>query len=379
LHLPRAIGTVSKAAPKSLLDEYKQQVSQGVLEYDDRQYHVLRYLTRLCGFMNAPGYKPNPIQTPPRQPAGHQSSSLYKKPAASTSYGPKVIHYTGPASQVQQVPVEATEPGTEVWAGSNHARAAQDTIHTSTSSSTEPPASSESLPLSSSEQIMRGVYVYGEVGTGKTLLMDKFFRACTTHRKRRVHFHEFLLEIHQRIRVFKQGLIEQYGRSVQLEKNVPSERDAIEQVALQVADEAWLLCFDEFQVTDVADALILHRFFNVLWNRGVVLVATSNRPPTDLYKNGINRSYFEYVYCVRGMDGVTACVYACACICLGVSNESATSSPPLPPLPPLPPPPPPPPAHTGRSLTACPSSALCKTCKPTRTTAVGCNTHKTAI
>eukprot|EP00606_Chrysophyceae_sp_TOSAG23-5_P000311 GSChrysophyteH2.ASY1.ANO1.1719.1 assembled CDS len=146
---------------------------------------------------------------------------------------------------------------------------------------------------SSSSRVVKGVYVHGNVGTGKTLLMDTFFEACPLpdDKKRRVHFHQFLLEIHARIRAFKLGLIEKHGRDLDL--NVPSERDAIEQVALQVSQEAWLLCFDEFQVTDVADALILRRFFDVLWDQGTILVATSNRPPVDLYKNGINRAYFE--------------------------------------------------------------------------------------
>ena len=138
----------------------------------------------------------------------------------------------------------------------------------------------------------RGLYVYGEVGTGKTLLMDLFFKHCNVDasRKRRVHFHAFMLEVHQRIWAFKQELLRKHGRDVNV--NLASERDAIAHVAKLVASEARVLCFDEFQVTDIADAMIISKFFSVLWQRGTVLVATSNRPPADLYQNGLNRQYF---------------------------------------------------------------------------------------
>lgn len=138
----------------------------------------------------------------------------------------------------------------------------------------------------------RGLYVYGEVGTGKTLLMDLFFKHCNVDasRKRRVHFHAFMLEVHHRIWVFKQELLRKHGRDVNV--NLASERDAITHVAKLVASEARVLCFDEFQVTDIADAMIISKFFSVLWQRGTVLVATSNRPPADLYQNGLNRQYF---------------------------------------------------------------------------------------
>jgi len=120
--------------------------------------------------------------------------------------------------------------------------------------------------------------------------MDLFFDHCALQKKKRVHFHKFMLDVHKRIHDRKKQLREMYGLDVNI--NLSSERDAIAYVAADVSKEAYLLCFDEFQVTDICDALMLSKFFDVLWNNGTVLVATSNRPPIDLYKDGLNRKYF---------------------------------------------------------------------------------------
>jgi cell division protein ZapE len=128
----------------------------------------------------------------------------------------------------------------------------------------------------------KGVYVFGDVGRGKTMLMDLFFEASPVVRKRRAHFHEFMADVHERVRVFRQKL-----KDGELEGD-----DAIRLAAGEIAEESWLLCFDEFHVTDIADAMILGRLFARLFELGVVVVATSNVAPSELYRDGLNRALF---------------------------------------------------------------------------------------
>jgi cell division protein ZapE len=129
---------------------------------------------------------------------------------------------------------------------------------------------------------VKGIYVYGDVGRGKTMLMDLFFEASPVVRKRRAHFHEFMADVHERVRDFRQKL-----KDGEIEDD-----DAIRLAAGEIAEESWLLCFDEFHVTDIADAMILGRLFSRLFELGVVVVATSNVAPSELYRDGLNRALF---------------------------------------------------------------------------------------
>lgn len=130
--------------------------------------------------------------------------------------------------------------------------------------------------------IVKGLYVHGEVGRGKTMLMDMFFQLLPVERKRRAHFNDFMADAHERINAHRQAL----------KRGETKQEDPIPPVAEALAEQAWVLCFDEFTVTDIADAMILSRLFSALFARGVVLIATSNVAPDNLYRDGLNRQLF---------------------------------------------------------------------------------------
>jgi cell division protein ZapE len=138
----------------------------------------------------------------------------------------------------------------------------------------------------------KGLYLWGGVGRGKSLLMDLFYNNTPLAKKRRVHFLEFMIETHEEIANWRALPDKARKKHASRDKTADLD-DPIPHVAKHIASKAQLLCFDEFQVSDITDAMILGRLFEALFRHEIIVVATSNRPPDDLYKDGINRPLFE--------------------------------------------------------------------------------------
>ncbi len=220
---------------QTLMQVYKELVQQGALREDPQQRRVAKRLDKLSRLLQTYTPPPPSRATPPPP-----------SPAATPTAAPG-----------QPLPSPTNDPKKE----------------------------------EEERAVLRGMYLHGHVGTGKSLLMDLFFHHCPMPRKRRVHFHAFMLEVHARIHAWKQRALKKEGR--QWHVDLRPERNAIVQIAREIGQEATLLCFDEFQVTDVADAIIMTSLFGELWRHaGVVVVATSNRAPDELYLDGLNRPYF---------------------------------------------------------------------------------------
>jgi len=130
------------------------------------------------------------------------------------------------------------------------------------------------LPFRAPTRAERGIYLWGGVGRGKTFLMDLFFRTLPLQKKRRIHFHRMMSEVHARL------------------KRLENTEDPLEKVAADIAAETSVLCFDEFFVSDIGDAMILGRLLEALFKQGVTLVTTSNSPPRELYRDGLQRARF---------------------------------------------------------------------------------------
>lgn len=138
------------------------------------------------------------------------------------------------------------------------------------------------FPLLKKTPLPKGIYIYGEVGRGKSMVMDLFFSHAPIRKKRRVHFHAFMLEIHAKLHQWRQ----------ENRHSTKKDNDPLPPLAKAIAHHCQLLCFDELQVTDIADAMILGRLFKELFKQKVIVVATSNRHPLNLYKDGLQRERF---------------------------------------------------------------------------------------
>ena len=206
---------------------------------------------------------------------------------------PLVSSSSQPPEQQQQQnqPQQSSSSFFGSWFGSSSSSSSS-----SSSASTSSSSTSTTANLERAGGFVKGVYSYGGVGCGKTFLMDLLYDAIGNEDegiksgwaddRQKVHYHKFMLDVHQFMHISRKEQQEKYG------DNAPSKLNLIDPVVDHILQNGRLLCLDEFQVTDVADAMILKEIFTGLWQHGCVLVATSNRPPNDLYKDGLQRDRF---------------------------------------------------------------------------------------
>jgi predicted ATPase len=235
----------------SLQNIYRSKVAEGALEFDENQFKLIKLLNKMSTYLV------------------DQQQNLHN----NDNHEANIVTDIKASSIPIKTSTDRAKSSSEI---SGTSEAIKTTENTEKNSLITP---EDSLKFRS-----RGLYIYGNVGTGKTVVMDMFFDHCAIKAKKRVHFHQFMLNIHHRIHVYKKELLEQYGRDVQL--NMSSERDAIVQVANGISDECVLLCFDEFQVLLFVARLVF--VFLILY----VLVTLSGLKPILRW---VNLLYDPYV------------------------------------------------------------------------------------